>query len=105
MYRKKISGNPADTPTMKTVVMSLYIVYGAPHSQTAMTSLTTICEECLHSDFELEIIDVLENPLRAINDDVPIAPVLSKLSPPPVMRIAGNLSDRHNMLQALGITG
>jgi circadian clock protein KaiB len=46
---------------------------------------------------------VLEFPLRALADGILVTPSLSKIAPSPGTKIVGNLSNRSNVLQALGI--
>jgi circadian clock protein KaiB len=85
------------------VVMRLYIADSAPNSVKAIANLEAICKEHLPGAFKLEIIDVLEFPRRALADGILVTPSLAKLSPSPTAKIVGNLSDRVNLLQALGI--
>jgi circadian clock protein KaiB len=85
------------------VVLRLYIANSAPNSIKAIANLEAICKEHLQDGFKLEIIDVLEFPRRALADGVLVTPHLAKLSPSPAAKIVGNLSDRSNVLHALGI--
>ena len=80
-----------------------YVASSAPNSVKAIANLEAICKEHLGSGFKLEIIDVLEFPQRALADGILVTPSLTKLSPPPRAKIVGNLSDRSNVLHALGI--
>ena len=88
----------------KTLKMRLYVAGGAPNSVRAIANLAAIGKEHLRFTFKLEIIDVLEFPLRALADGIQVTPSLAKVSPSPAVRIVGNLSDRSNVLHALGIT-
>jgi circadian clock protein KaiB len=87
----------------KVLRLRLYVAAGAPNSVRAITNLTAICKEHLRSAFELEIVDVLQFPLRALADGVLVTPHLAKLSPSPAAKVVGNLSDRGSVLAALGI--
>jgi len=87
----------------KTLRLRLYVAGGAPNSVRAIANLAAICKEHLQSAFKLEIIDVLQFPLRALADGVLVTPHLTKLSPSPATKIVGNLSDRGRVLDALGI--
>ncbi len=87
----------------KTLVLRLYIARDAPNSARAVANLAEICKEYLHGRFKLEIIDVLESPLRALADGILVTPSLAKISPSPAARIVGNLSDRSSVIHALGI--
>ena len=85
------------------MVMRIYISKNAPNSLRAIANLGAICKECLEDKFKLEIIDVLESPLRALADGVLVTPSLLKVSPSPAAKIVGNLSDKSSVLHALGI--
>jgi len=105
MRRKKTPDKSPASAVTPAVVMRLYVVNSAPNSVRAVTNLAAICEEHLKDNFKLEIIDVLEYPLRALADGVLVTPSLTKVSPSPAARIVGNLSDKSSVLHALGIRG
>ena len=96
---------PPVTPITTVVVMCLYIAEGGPNSVRAVANLEAICKEHLQDNFKLEIIDVLKYPLRALADGILVTPSLAKLSPSPVTKVVGNLSDKGSVLRALGING
>lgn len=102
MRAKKAKSSRSGVTTV--VVMRLYIANNAPNSVKAIANLEAICKKHLQDGFKLEIIDVLEFPLRALADGILVTPSLAKLSPSPAAKIVGNLSDRSNVLHALGIT-
>ena len=83
--------------------MRLYVANSAPNSIKAIANLEAICKKHMAEGFKLEIIDVLEFPLRALADGILVTPSLSKVSPSPAARIVGDLSDRSSVLLALGI--
>ena len=85
------------------MVLRLYISRNAPNSLRAAANLAAICTEYLEDKFRLEIVDVLEYPLRALADGILVTPSLTKISPSPAAKIVGNLSDKGNVLHALGI--
>jgi len=102
--RRKKTKRSASGPAVTTVVMMrLYIANNAPNSRRAVANLAAICEEHLADNFKLEIIDVLEYPLRALDDGILVTPSLTKMSPLPAAKIVGNLSDKSSVLHALGI--
>ena len=104
--RHKKTDQGASGPAVSTVVvMCLYIADSAPNSVRAVANLEAICKEHLKDNFKLEIIDVLEYPLRALADGIVVTPSLAKVSPSPAAKIVGNLSDKGSVLRALGITG
>ena len=102
--RRKKTNRSASAPAVTTiVVMRLYIANNAPNSVRAIANLEAICKEHLKDNFKLEIIDVLEYPLRALADGILVTPSLAKMSPSPAAKIIGNLSDKSSVLHALGI--
>lgn len=103
MARKKKDRGASDPIAATAVVMVLYVTDSGPNSVRAIANLEAICKEHLDGNFRLEIIDVLEYPLRALADGVVVTPSLAKLSPLPAVTVVGNLSDRGGVLRALGI--
>ena len=51
----------------------------------------------------MKVIDVLKNPQLAEEDKILATPTLSKILPPPVRRIIGDLSDRERVLIGLDL--
>ncbi len=95
--------DPAAVATM--VVLRLYVADSAPNSVQAISHLEAIGQQYLKGNYQLEIVDVFEQPLRALADGVIVTPSLIKLSPPPAARVVGNLSDTRKVLLALGLQG
>lgn len=106
MPRKPKTKHHASRRTATTVVtMRLYVAGGAPNSVQAIANLEAICREHLKQGYKLEIVDVVEQPLRALADGVVVTPSLTKLAPSPAANVVGNLSDSSSLLRALGIRG
>jgi circadian clock protein KaiB len=103
MARKKAVRATPNTVASTVVVMVLYITESGPNSVQAIANLQAICREHLNENFRLEIIDVLDYPLRALADGIVVTPSLAKVSPLPAAMVVGNLSDRIEVLRALGI--
>ena len=97
----KPEAQPAGFTTV--VVLRLYVAGGAPNSVQAIANLQAICTEYLKDGHKLEVVDVLENPRRAMAEGVLVTPSLSKLSPQPATQVIGNLSDKMRVLLALGL--
>ena len=81
--------------------LRLYIAGHAPNSVRAVANCRAICDEHFASGHELEIVDLLEHPKRAVADGIIVTPTLVKLLPLPVQRVIGSLSDTNQLLQAL----
>lgn len=103
MARPRRKAAPSRPAAVTVVVMRLYIAAGSANSVKAIANLEAICREHLKEPYELEIVDVMEHPLRALTDGVLVTPSLAKLSPAPAATVAGNLSDKSSLLLALGI--
>ena len=81
--------------------LRLYIAGSAPNSLRAIANCRAICDEHFASGHELEIVDLLEHPKRALADGIIVTPTLLKLLPLPVQRVIGTLSDTNQVLLAL----
>jgi circadian clock protein KaiB len=103
MRRQQIAKALDPTAVAAVRVMRLYIVGGAPNSVQALANLERICQQHLKGNYQLEIVDVFEQPLRALADGVIVTPSLIKLAPLPAAHIVGNLSDQNKVLLALGL--
>ena len=80
----------------------LYVAGDGPNSTQALANLSALCQEHLPARHAIEVVDVLREQQRALADGVMLTPLLMKLSPAPVRRIVGTLSQREPLLQALG---
>jgi circadian clock protein KaiB len=103
MTRPKTTRRGLAAAATTIVVLRLYVADSAPNSARAIANLAAICKEYLGDQFELEIIDVLEEPQRALADGIIVTPSLTKVSPSPLAMIVGNLSDTGSVLHALGL--
>jgi circadian clock protein KaiB len=83
--------------------LRLYIAGNAPNSVRAVANARAICDEHFPSGHELEIVDLLVYPQRALADGIIVTPTLLRLLPLPVQRVIGSLNDRTQVLLALGI--
>lgn len=81
--------------------LRLYVAGNAANSVHALANLTALCNEFFPSAHELEVVDVLDHPKRAMADGVIVTPTLLKLSPAPMHRIVGGLGDAARLRQLL----
>ena len=81
----------------------LYVAGGTQNSAQAVANLTELCRIHLPDRHEIEIVDVFREPRRSLTDGVLMTPTLLKLSPSPVRRIVGTLSQTQLVLQAVGL--
>jgi circadian clock protein KaiB len=103
MASKQVRTRKDEAAVTTVVVMRLYIAGGAPNSVKAIANLQAICEQHLKNSYRLELVDVCEYPQRALDDGVLVTPSLTKVSPGPVAKVIGNLSDTGSVLAALGV--
>ena len=68
-----------------------------------MANLRRICEQELRGRYELQVIDVLEQPQLAEDERVLATPTLIKQLPPPLRRVIGDLSDKDKVLLGLEV--
>jgi len=80
----------------------LYVAGHAPRYEAARLHLKQLCEERFAGNYSIEVVDLLEHPERARSDNVVAIPMLERVSPEPVVRIIGDLSDSQRVLGALG---
>ena len=81
----------------------LYIAGNAGNSALAILNLDSICRAHLPGQYEIEHVDVFQEPDRALADIIVMTPTLLKLSPKPMCRIVGTLSETKSVLTALGL--
>ncbi|MBE9228306.1 thiol-disulfide isomerase [Phormidium sp. LEGE 05292] len=84
-------------------VLRLYIAGTTPQSIQALQNLTKICEEYLKERYELEVIDIYQNPAMAVPGNIFAIPTLIKQLPPPLQILIGNLSNTEKVLVGLDI--
>ena len=86
-----------------TFKFRLYIAGDAQNSTQAVANLTALCRTRLPDRHVIEIVDVFREPNRALADRIFMTPTLIKLSPAPIRRIVGTLSQTEPLLAALGL--
>ena len=86
-----------------TFVLRLYIAGRTRLSLDAVASLRQICAEDLSNEYTIEIIDVLERPQLAEDEQIVATPTLIKRLPPPLRRVIGDLSNRAQVLIGLDL--
>ena len=87
----------------KTYVLKLYVAGNTSNSIRALRTLRNILEQEFKGVYALKVIDVLKNPQLAEEDKILATPTLSKILPPPVRKIIGDLSDRERVLIGLDL--
>jgi len=84
-------------------IFHLYITGASPNSSRAITNFKNLCESCLKDKYELNIIDVYQQPHVAKGVDIIALPLLVRKLPLPERRLIGDLSDKEKVIRNLGI--
>jgi circadian clock protein KaiB len=69
-----------------------------------LKNLESLCQRHIGDDFELDVVDVLQEPLRALNEGIFVTPTLIRLAPGPREILIGDLSEEAAVLRTLGLT-
>lgn len=83
--------------------LRLFVTGRTPQSQLALVNLRTLLESERQSEYELEVIDILEYPELAEREKILATPTLVRKLPEPVRKIVGDLSDREKVLHSLDL--
>lgn len=84
-------------------ILKLYITGKTARTETAVSILRKICEEDLNGEYQLNVIDILEQPQLAEDEKILATPTLIKVLPQPLRRIIGDLSNREKVLLGLDL--
>ena len=84
-------------------VFQLFVSGGNPNNGPAVALLEKICEQHLGGDGDLQVINVNEDPLAAMNENILAIPTLLKKLPLPERRIIGDITHEKILLSALEI--
>lgn len=98
-----LSKEPTDLSQLETWQLRLYVAGQTPKSLVAFANLKNICEEYLHGQYSIEIIDLTKQPQLAIEDSIVALPTLVRKLPPPIKKIIGDLSNTEKVLVGLQI--
>ena len=83
--------------------LRLYVAGNTPNSIAAFSNLKEICEKHLGGRYQIEVVDLLENPTLAKGDQIVAIPTLVRKLPYPVKKIIGDLSNTDRVLVGLDI--
>ncbi len=88
---------------MGKCLLKLYVTGQTARSLRAVDNLRRICEEHLGGGYDLQVIDVLQCPQVAEDQDILATPTVVKEMPLPARRIIGDLSDAARVLLGLDL--
>jgi circadian clock protein KaiB len=104
---------PADTldapartqrPAMIEIVLRLYVTGRTQSAARAIAALTALQQDMGAERVRLEVIDVLDDPASALNDDVYATPTVFRIRPGPVRRLFGNIASAEMVVAGLQLT-
>ena len=81
--------------------LRLYVTGRMPMCARALANLQRACAQWLPGQYHIEIIDLIENPHLAAEDQILVVPMLVKTHPPPIRKMVGDLSDTERLLFGL----
>ena len=102
--RQQVPETDYDLNRDKIYLLRLFVTGATPNSTRAISNLKRICELYLKGRYELEIIDVYQQPQIAKNEQIIALPLLIKKSPSPERRLIGDMSDTNKVLKGLSVT-
>jgi circadian clock protein KaiB len=105
--RKKPTGRVSREELLKKrpqkYVLKLYVAGLNPRSAEAVKTITQICDEHLQGRYELEVIDIYQQPTLARGEQIIAAPTLIKKLPLPLRRMIGGMADKDKVLVGLDL--
>ena len=94
----------ADLEGAQQFVLRLYVTGMTPRSTRAISAVRSVCEEFLTGRYDLQIIDVYQQPALIRDEQIFATPTLVKKGPEPERRMIGDMSNRARLLSGLGLS-
>jgi circadian clock protein KaiB len=93
----------AGTRPAERYVLRLFVTGMTPRSARAVGNLRAICDEYLEGRYDLEVVDIYQQPILTKGEQIIAAPTLVKRLPLPMRRIIGDMSNRAGVLLGLDL--
>jgi circadian clock protein KaiB len=84
-----------------TINLHLYITGASPNSIRAVENVKRICEQYFKGKYELEIVDVYQQPLIVLKEQLVALPMLIKSFPLPIKKWIGDMCDENKLIAGL----
>jgi circadian clock protein KaiB len=104
MKQNSVNGNGKCKSNDVPYVFRLYVTGASPNSLRAIANTRELCEEHFNDNYELEIIDVHQQPSVARQENIIALPLLIKKHPLPEKRLIGDMSDMERILKSIGVS-
>ena len=92
-----------ESASNKKYVLRLYVAGQTPKSSRAITNIKSICEQHLKGRYELQVIDIYQQPTLAEGEQIIAVPTLVKKLPLPLRRFIGTMADEERILMGLDL--
>ena len=86
-----------------TYVLRLYVTGMTPKSTRAISNVQALCEKHLKGYYELEVIDIYQQPTLAKGEQIIATPTLIKKLPLPLRKLIGDMSDTERFLVGIDL--
>ena len=103
LKKSKTATATLTSPSPEAWNLRLYVAGMTPRAVAAFDNLKKICEEHLAGRYDIEVIDLLENPKLAVGDQIVAVPTMVRKLPPPMKKIIGDLSNEERVLVGLDL--
>ena len=94
---------PPPKPKTKEYVLRLYVAGTTSRSMRAVANIKEICENSLKNRYDLEVIDIYQQPVLVKGEQIIAAPTLIKKLPLPLRRFIGDMSNTERILVGLDL--
>lgn len=101
--RRKKVGQRGARPTPKAYVLKLYITGQSSLSSASVRNLLRCCQDHLQGRYDVQVIDICQQPELAREAQIIATPTLVKARPSPMRKFIGNLANQQQILAGLGI--
>jgi circadian clock protein KaiB len=100
-----MKNKPAARPNgpEQTYLLRLYVTGSTPRSARSIFNIRKLCEERLLGRYQLEVVDIYQQPEMARQEQIVAAPTLIKKLPLPLRKLVGDLSDEERVLTGLDL--
>ena len=85
-------------------VLRLYVAGASARSRQALLRIRALCEAELKGEYDLEVIDICQQPILARDGQIVATPTLVREFPTPIRRLIGNLSDTTGLFAGLDLS-
>lgn len=95
------AGRAAQHRKKEKYLLRLYVTGTTPKSMRAIANVKRICEEHLQERYDLEVVDLFQQPQLAQDEQIFAVPTLIRRRPPPLRQIIGDMSETERVLVGL----